>query len=63
MLLSVRLPAGGGGGRDRRLVERTREAASAASAALGAAVHLFDRRCSELTHRTKGGAECTNICS
>ena len=49
--------------RDRRLVERTREAASAASAALGAAVHLFDRRCSELTHRTKGGAECTNICS
>ena len=60
MLLSVRLPAGGGGGRDRRLVERTREAASAE---LGAAVHRFDRRCSELTHRTKGGAECTNICS
>ena len=63
VLLSVSLPGGGGGGRDRRLVERTREAASAASAALGAAVHRFDRRCSELTHRTKGGAECTNICS
>ena len=30
---------------------------------VGAAVHRFDRRCSELTHRTKGGAECTNICS
>ena len=63
VLLSINLPGGGGGGRDRRLVERTREAASAASPALGAAVHRFDRRCSELTHRTKGGAECTNICS
>ncbi len=63
VLLRVRLPGGGGGARDRRLVERAREAAREAHPALGSAVRRFDRRCSELTHRTKGGAECTNICS